>query len=117
MTNVVHTDVKYVKALVWATGEKLQQDLRNYKEWRLRMWEWLDFNGLWCVIVPVKPEQVEQGEGDGKKVAVKDDATKAGSSQMYGCLEGICSPGIGEEDAEFDGPAGSVGNVDAGHHG
>ena len=79
MTNVVHTDtVKYVRALVWAKGEKLQQDMRNYKEWRLKIHKWLDFNGLWCVIVPVKPEQVEQGEGDGKKVAVKDDATKAG---------------------------------------
>ena len=61
MTDVVHTDtVKYVRALVWAKGEKLQQDMRNYKEWRLKIHEWLDFNGLWCVIEPVKPEQVEQ---------------------------------------------------------
>ena len=57
----VHTDVKYVKALVWAKGELLQQDMRNYKEWRLRMQEWLDYHGLWCIIEPVKPEQVEQG--------------------------------------------------------
>ena len=83
MTDVVHTDtVKYVRALVWAKGEKLQQDMRNYKEWRLKIYEWLDFNGLWCVIEPVKPEQVEQGEGNGKEVAVKDDATKAGRPKV-----------------------------------
>ena len=49
MTDVVHTDtVKYVRALVWAKGEKLQQDMRNYKEWRLKIYEWLDFNVVVC---------------------------------------------------------------------
>ena len=82
MTNVVHTDVKYVKALVWKSGELLQQDMRNYKEWRLRMHEWFDYHGLWCIIEPVKPEQVGQGEENGEKVAVKDDATKAGRPKV-----------------------------------
>ena len=80
MTNVVHTDVKYVKALVWKSGELLQQDMRNYKEWRLRMQEWLDYHGLWCIIEPVKPE--EQGAENGEKVAVKDDATKVGRPKV-----------------------------------
>jgi hypothetical protein len=79
--------------------------LRNYKEWRLKIYEWLDFNGLWCVIEPVKPEQVEQGEGDGKEVAVKDDATKAGRPKVR-CMAALRESvvPVGEEDAEFDGP-------------
>ena len=61
-------------------GPKVKKlDMRNYKEWRLKIHEWLDFNGLWCVIEPVKPEQ---GELNGKEVAVKDDATKAGRPKV-----------------------------------
>ena len=67
--SVVHTEtVKYIRALVWTPAEKLQQDKRNYKEWKLKIREWMDFNGLWCVIEPVEPEQVELGQGQDKDV-------------------------------------------------
>ena len=70
--SVVHTEtVKYIRALVWTPAEKLQQDKRNYKEWRLKIREWMDFNGLWCVIEPV----AQDGQGEDRDVKpLKEDA-------------------------------------------
>ena len=62
-------ELKFVKTqLKWADSEKLDPAQGNYVKWRLKIRDWLIYNGLWCLIEPVKPEQQQEKA----KVAVED---------------------------------------------
>jgi len=79
-------ELKFVKTqLKWADSEKLDPAQGNYVKWRLKIRDWLIYNGLWCLIEPVKPEQQQ----DKAKVAVEEDVTQAGRPSvrctLYDC--------------------------------
>jgi hypothetical protein len=83
---------KFVKTqLTWADSEKLDPAQGNYVKWRLKIRDWLIYNGLWCLIEPVKAEQQDQGKA---KVAVEEDVTKAGRPSvrcMSAIRESVCT--------------------------
>jgi len=84
-------ELKFVKTqLKWADSEKLDPAQGNYVKWRLKIRDWLIYNGLWCLIEPVKPEQQQ----DKAKVAVEEDVTQAGRPSvrcMTAIRESVCA--------------------------